>query len=489
MICVLFIACRMRIEFLSNGLDNPQMWVQNCMYGLTFAVLANAVLALFVPLVSERLLTFRENACDLEKLEQIEGESKALLYILTAVRYILLFALYGGLAGVIVGTCTYLPPGATELSVLPAPAPAEACTMILSFVFFSAQLVIVICQSYVELTGCEIPKAIAMIRGAANTVEFAPMLAILLLSARMRALQHEAQPQLWAQNCMYFSTGGLCLTTLMSIAVPVALGGTMQINSATKECTFALPDPRLGYVFVALRYFCMMCFYGGVVGVAGSILVFQAPGGAAVTLPVSPTLECVLNLTFQFFFVYLIMTVMLTVSELSGGRAPLETWRLFAAIEACKSTLVFAPMLSILFVTTRMYALMLTDKKGSPQAWVQDGMYMATWSTLVSFVMCFAAGLVMDKVDTDADGNVVGKFSKQSLNMTLTGIRYFTMLLLYGGMVTVMVGLLVMTPETANGHGALPLVTDALSSTPLSNPPPGPAAVTSAGQAASMRFL
>merc|ERR1719160_2293320 len=27
MLCVLFIACRMRVEFLSNGMDAPQIWV------------------------------------------------------------------------------------------------------------------------------------------------------------------------------------------------------------------------------------------------------------------------------------------------------------------------------------------------------------------------------------------------------------------------------------------------------------------------------
>merc|ERR1719253_1492569 len=97
---------------------------------------------------------------------------------------------------------------------------------------------------------------------------------------------------------------------------------------------------------------------------------------------------------------------MLTVSELSGGAVPLEKWTLFAAIDATKTTLAFAPMLSILFVTTRMYALLLTDKKGAPQAWVQDGMYMATWSLLISFLACMATGLMLDKVETDEDGNV-----------------------------------------------------------------------------------
>merc|ERR1719262_1082569 len=102
---------------------------------------------------------------------------------------------------------------------------------------------------------------------------------------------------------------------------------------------------------------------------------------------------------------------MLTASELSGGRVQPETWKLFAAIDAAKATLAFAPMLAILFVTTRMYALLITDNKGAPQAWVQDGMYLATWSLLISFLMCLCAGLIMDEVETDEDGNVVNKFS------------------------------------------------------------------------------
>merc|ERR1719449_480629 len=100
---------------------------------------------------------------------------------------------------------------------------------------------------------------------------------------------------------------------------------------------------------------------------------------------------------------------MQTVSEVTGGTVPLEKYKIFSAIESAKSTLAFAPMLSILFVTTRMYALLLTDKKGAPQAWVQDGMYMATWSLLISFVSCLATGLVMDEVQIDEDGNVVNK--------------------------------------------------------------------------------
>jgi len=471
-LCVLFIACRMRVEFLSDGKDQPQMWVQNCMYALTFAVLASTLLVLVMPLVTGKPLALKEGTCDLEKLDETEGESKSVFYALTATRYLILLGLYGGLGGVIVGICTYMPPGATDLSKLPAPAPAVMCTMILAVVFFSTQLIIAICRSYTEFTEVELPKVVGLMRAAATTVEFAPMLSILFLAARMRALQHDSQPQAYAQNCMYFATIAMCLTTAMAIAVPLVLGGSMKTNPVTKENTFEVPNPVLGYVLVAVRFVCMLGFYGGAVGVMYSIFTFEAPAGQA-TLPVSPTVQCVVNLTCQFFVVYLMMTIMTTVSEISGGAIPMEKWKLYAAVDSTKATLAFAPMLSILFVTTRMYALLLTDNKGAPQAWVQDGMFMSTWALMMSSLMCLCTGLVMDKVETDEDGNVVNKFSNYWVGVLITFIRYSTLVLLYGGMLSVIVGLFVMTPETANGRGSIPLVSDAVNKTPMGNPPPG----------------
>merc|ERR1719183_2235293 len=60
MICVLFIACRMRVEFLSEGKDQPQVWVQHCMYALTFAVLASSLLVLVIPLITGKPLPLKE---------------------------------------------------------------------------------------------------------------------------------------------------------------------------------------------------------------------------------------------------------------------------------------------------------------------------------------------------------------------------------------------------------------------------------------------
>merc|ERR1719197_353561 len=113
------------------------------------------------------------------------------------------------------------------------------------------------------------------------------------------------------------------------------MGGTMKTDPVTKENTFEVEgSPTVAYVLTALRYICMLGFYGGAVGVVYSIFVFEAPAGPEATLPVSPTVHCVVNLTFQFFFVYFMMTVMQTVSELTGGTIPMEKWKLFSAIES-----------------------------------------------------------------------------------------------------------------------------------------------------------
>jgi len=468
MLCVLFIACRMRVEFLSGGTDAPQIWVQNCMLGVTYAVLASTLLVLLIPLATGKPLPMKEGSCELAAPE--EDGNKMILMVLTIARYLILLCLYGGLAGIIVGINIYLPPGATDLSKLPRPAPAVFCTMVLAVVFFLTQLIIAFCRTYEEFKGVSFPRMVSVMQEAATTVEYGPMLAIVFLCARMRALQHDSQPQVWAQDCMYAATSAMCVTTLLAIAIPFTVGGTTVTNSAGEK-TFETPDasPVLTYILLGLRYLCMIGFYGGTAGVIYSIYVFEAPGGPEATLPVSPAAHCVANLACQFFFVYGLMTVMLTVSAITGVQ--LEKWKLFKAVEASKSTLGFAPMLAILFVTTRMYALLITDKKGQPQAWVQDGMYMATWALLISFLACLCTGLVME-VKTDEDGNVVNEFSNPYAAAAMQFLRYATMLLLYAGIVLVIVGLFSMTPENANGRGSIPVVSDVVNATPMGGRPP-----------------
>lgn len=296
---------------------------------------------------------------------------------------------------------------------------------------------------------------LGMMLGAESAVEFAPQLSILFLAARMRAIQHHGQPESWVQTCMYSCTVALCLTAVLACVVPLMMNGTVKTDPHTRETRFEVPHPTLGLCMIALRLMCLTYLYGGACGVAYSVFAYESPEGPEHTRPVSPTVRCIINLSCQFFFVYLLQTIMLTISEMSGKQLALEKYRLFGALEAAKASLAMAPMLSILFVTTRMYALLITDRKGSPQAWVQDGMYMATWALFISFMSCLATGLVIDEVKTDEDGNVINKFKNGYVAVSMIVVRYLAMVLLYGGIVMVVAGLFLMTPETANGRGSV----------------------------------
>merc|ERR1719253_341627 len=112
----------------------------------------------------------------------------------------------------------------------------------------------------------------------------------------------------------------------------------------------------------------MICVYGCATAVVCSVFTIQHPDGKEFTPQVSPTMQCVMNLAFQYFLIYLLLWIFYTV-ETFVTHPKLELAR--EAIQSAKGTVAFAPMLSVLFIATRMRALQITDNKGAPQGYVQ----------------------------------------------------------------------------------------------------------------------
>merc|ERR1719262_678188 len=210
----------------------------------------------------------------------------------------------------------------------------------------------------------------------------------------------------------------------------------------------------LGTCMEVARWIIMISIYLGISAVIWSVFVIEHPKGPQYTPPISVTMQCVINLTVQFFFIYIMLWVAMTVKEFTGWE-----WHFISnAMENAKGTIAFCPMLSILFVATRLRAMTLTNWKGAPQGWAQDGMYMATWAIGIQFFMVLLiplCTLVMEgkatHPETDKDGNVVFKPEGKI------------------ALLCVMVGAMTLTPETANGRGSVPLVRQ----TPFGNEPVG----------------
>merc|ERR1719359_593813 len=157
--------------------------------------------------------------------------------------------------------------------------------------------------------------------GVASTVEFAPMVSIVFLAMRMRALQHYTQPNEFAVNAMYATTYSLVLTAILALVVPLMLGGKHKVDPVTKEVTIESENATLGKILLGVRVATTICVYGGIACVIWSIYNFKAPAGQP-TAPVSPTVECTVALCCQFFLVYGVIVGFTTVSELTG--IPLE---------------------------------------------------------------------------------------------------------------------------------------------------------------------
>jgi hypothetical protein len=461
MLAVLFLAVRMRITWLTHGKGDPPVWMQAWMYCATYAVLLMTLIVVVIPLFTGEVIGVDQKTGDIDD-EHKPFTNFFLAVCFTVVKYFIMIGLYVGVVCIIYGACTFVPPaGLWPGDKIPPASPAVGCTMILACMYFLLYAFVQFSRTWTQFTGSKYTKFENSMQIATNAMNFAPMLSVLFIGARMRALQMDpvnGSPQKWAQNCFYMCTYATAAQVLISIAVTLVLSGTSTPNKDVEgDMTFTVENKALGGILSVGRYIIMFCIYVGFSCVIYSIFTLQHPNGDQYTPPISVTMQCVINLTFQFFFIYLMIWVCVTIKEFTGYE-----WKLLInTMENLKGTVAYCPMLAILFVGTRMRALLLTNNKGAPQGYVQDGMYMATWALLIQFLF----GLIVPcctgvATPCDEDGTPKYEPAHPIALYAVLALKWVTYIFLYGGVIAVITGVYTMTPETANGRGAIPLVGD-----------------------------
>jgi len=460
MLAILFLACRMRVTQLTRGQGHPPEWVQVCMYFCTYSVLLTTLCVCIIPLFTGEVIGVDPKTGQIPENEK-HFENQCCAICFTVLKYLLLLGLFGGSLAVAYGIVTYKPPAGMwpEGKSYPV-APAVQCTMILAFQYFTVYGLIQVARTWTQFTKMRMTKFENAMMTATASMNFAPMLAVLFIAARMRALNMDpinGNPQKWAQNCFYMCTYALLAQTCFSAAVPLVLQGEVKPGRVEGDMEYEVENKMFGTLLAIGRYVMMICLYIGAGCVIYSIFSIEHPKGPEYTIPISVTMQCVINLTFQFFFVYTWIWAAITIKEFTGFEWALMT----QTMENCKGVVMFCPMMAILFVGTRMRALLLTDNRGAPQGWCQDGMYMATWSLLIQFIMVLVTPCATgEPASVDEDGNIKWEPAHPIMLYIVIGIRVLGFFLLYGGIITVIVGVYTMTPETANGRGAVPLVGD-----------------------------
>merc|ERR1719169_63269 len=288
-LCVLFIGCRMRVLWLTHGTGNPPEWVQMCMLGCAYAVLATTLTVCIIPVFTGGSPKINEKSGVLEDENPFQNNILAMVFI--ALRYLCLLGLYGGFAGVCYGIIMFEPPPGTWEGEIPPVSPAVACTMNMSIQFLAVYFLAQCARSYSQLTGQKTTKFEEVMEQAANTVNMAPMLCILFLGARMRALQMDpinGSPQRWAQQCFYMCTYAILVQTVLAILIPLAMNGEAKYDDkGLGDVEFEVGNKAIGMVLTVCRYGAMLAIYIGFSTVIYSIFTIEHPKGPEHTPPIS----------------------------------------------------------------------------------------------------------------------------------------------------------------------------------------------------------
>merc|ERR1719247_1097577 len=95
------------------------------------------------------------------------------------------------------------------------------------------------------------------------------------------------------------------------------------------------------------RYAALVALYGGFTAVVVAVFVMEHPKDPELTPPIPPAMQCLMNLSVQYFAVYLALFAFCSVYQFSGGK--MGRWGV-GVMDACRHTVMFAPVLSILFL-------------------------------------------------------------------------------------------------------------------------------------------
>merc|ERR1719504_540865 len=209
MLAVLFLACRMRVTWLTQGKGNPPEYVQAAMYCATYAVLAMTLCVCVIPIFTGKVIGVDVKTGDIPA-DAKPFDNKIVAGCFTALKFLIMLGLYAGALVVVFGIINFEPPkGTWPGDVIPPVSPAVQCVMILSCQYFAVYGAIQVCKSIEEWLSFE-NAFLHTLQEACSTatlsMNFAPMLAVLFIGARMRALQMDpvnGAPQKWAQNCFF----------------------------------------------------------------------------------------------------------------------------------------------------------------------------------------------------------------------------------------------------------------------------------------------
>jgi len=269
MLCVLFIAIRMRALQVNPQTGNPQIWARHCMVASVVILIIKVLAVIILPLcdaktsagklgtgIGEEMFPFKRRALRITAAIIKHGSMLLIIACAVAIR-----------AGIFL---IQSPEGPDKT---PHVSPAVLNVITLCDLFFLAHAVIYIMQTLTDAFPAK--KLVHLIAGIAEAghkaVMYAPMLAVLYLGCRMRALQltrtidgevpPTAGPQFWAQEAMYVATFALLVRMLCSYLDAALRGSGNTIPQDFSETTQLRDSDKMSIAVVIGNYVSLFVMY------------------------------------------------------------------------------------------------------------------------------------------------------------------------------------------------------------------------------------
>lgn len=300
-------------------------------------------------------------------------------------------------------------------------SPAMRCVSVLTILFFSVYLMLVLvrsCGRVMGWNGKDSRRLDQAFAGATEAMAVVPMLCLLLIAARVRAMHIDpthGYPQPWAQVCMYITTWAFLVGFALQLLQP-CVEVPDEVDGMGRHCAF--------WVLFVGRATAALVLYGGCTAILVSIFVHRSP--LAATPPMYVMTQCVLTLLILYLAVSLVLAALQFVrrfkdgvqhrpsvepQEHGGGFETVMAWREREGFrqhgaeritQQASLTLHFAPMICILLMAISLRALQLGVQL---PFWALVAMHVASWGLVLKVAVVLLVPILLpgEMVDVHDD--------------------------------------------------------------------------------------
>jgi len=367
-LCILFLAARVWALRGSDGDLVP--WITHSMTVISYAILVEYILKVVEP---DDRRTWTAWVCNV----------------------------LGGLAGF----CMHAGAAVIVVSILTSPfkpSLAMQCITLLTAIYFAVHALLAVHRGFLWAMGAHetlytdrTSKAFAQVQHLKETLALFPMLCIILVCVRMRALELGlGAPLHQTQNGM----------------LALSFGAGFQVFAVVSQILLASMEQYcgkiLGMVLSTVETLCLVTVYGGSAMVfaelldwdpTGKVSLMEATFDAVGPIPVS--MKCVTTLATLYFLAYL--SVLLArcfqyVSAVMINREEYTKGRVEEVMDHTCKAVVFAPMLCMLMITLRLRSqnLGLADPPRYAQLAMVTSVGALVMQVLIAPVSSFLTGAV-----------------------------------------------------------------------------------------------